>query len=176
MRWRFITINTKNSWLPGDGRGFRHRAHRIHSSGDYRNPPPAEEHAGLRHVNQQRSADKVVLPRDARPRIAKALLEALTQYRFKALSVASDHAHLLIELPDVVPQIKVIIGDAKRVASKAVGDLLPGTVWSAGCDYEPVDDPRHFDACEHYVLTKQGAGTWTWSFRDGGMWHEDRNR
>jgi hypothetical protein len=46
-RWRHVIVNTRCSWLHGDLRGFRNRKHRIHSSGDYRNPPPPEEHRVL---------------------------------------------------------------------------------------------------------------------------------
>jgi hypothetical protein len=63
MRWRMITISTKRSWLPGDQRGFRNRQHRIHSSGDYKNPPPRWEHEGLRRYNEKR-CDIVELPDD----------------------------------------------------------------------------------------------------------------
>ncbi|HEX3314753.1 MAG TPA: hypothetical protein VHR72_07680 [Gemmataceae bacterium] len=31
-------LSTYGSWLPGNPRGFRSRKHRIHSSGDYKNP------------------------------------------------------------------------------------------------------------------------------------------
>jgi hypothetical protein len=45
--WRHVIISTRRSWLHGDAREFRSRRHRIHSLGDYRNIPPAGEHAGL---------------------------------------------------------------------------------------------------------------------------------
>ncbi len=174
LRWRFVTINTKNSWHHGAPRGFRSRDHRIHSSGDYRNPPPKGEHKGLFRYHVERAGRRVILPESVRPRIAAALVGALSAYRFKAMSVSSDHAHLLIELPDDVPAIKAVIGDAKRIASREVRNQLPGAIWSAGCDYEPVDDEDHFNACEEYALIKQGAGTWTWWHVDGGMSFEDR--
>jgi hypothetical protein len=50
MRWRHCVIGTHNSWLPGDPRGFRAIDHKIHSSGDYKNPPPEGEHSGLHRV------------------------------------------------------------------------------------------------------------------------------
>jgi REP element-mobilizing transposase RayT len=173
-RWRFVTINSKNSWHHGSPRGFRSRDHRIHSSGDYRNPPPANEHAELLQYRRNRADKKVLLPLDVRPRICIALVESLTQWRLKVISISCDHAHLLIELPGNTSQIKSIIGDAKRHASRVVRDVMPGTIWSAGCGYEPVDDVAHFNACVEYTLVKQGAGTWTWSHRDGGMWYEKR--
>jgi hypothetical protein len=59
LRWRHIVCNTKCSWLPGDDRGFRSREHRIHSSGDYKNPPPKNEHEGLRRYQEEKSGETV---------------------------------------------------------------------------------------------------------------------
>jgi REP element-mobilizing transposase RayT len=174
FRWRFVTINTKNSWHHGNPRGFRSRDHRIHSSGDYRTPPPSGEHEELLRCREARSGPKVILPRPLRPIIAKTFVQELGIYRFNAMSVSSDHAHLLIELPDSPREIRSIIGEVKRVASRNIRDELPGVIWSSGCDYEPVDDVSHYRECQTYVLTKQGAGSWTWSFAHGAMWHEER--
>jgi len=174
LRWRFVTINTKNSWHHGSPRGFRARGHRIHSTGDYRKPPPEGEHVGLLRYRLARAEKKVLLPSDVRPRISVALVESLVTWRLKVMSVSSDHAHMLIELPDVPSEIKPIVGGAKRHASREVRDVLPGAIWSAGCDCQAVDDAEHFNACVEYALIKQGAGTWTWSHVDGGMWHEQR--
>ena len=176
MRWRLITINTKNSWHHGSPRGFRSRDHRVHSNGDYRNPPPKDEHAGLLRYRKERSEEKIRLPRSVRDCIAKTLSKVLTEagYRVLAISVSSDHAHIVVELPDNVRQVKAIIGDAKRLASRAIKRTHPGSVWSAGCDYEPVDDRPRLKSEVEYVLLKQGADSWTWSFRDGGMWCGER--
>ena len=46
MLWRHVICHAKNTWLHGDERGFRDRDHRAHSSGDYYNPPPKDEHQG----------------------------------------------------------------------------------------------------------------------------------
>jgi hypothetical protein len=61
-RWYHVTINTYGTWLPGDPRGFHSRGHRVHSSGDYREPPPEREHAGLHRWSKERSAASVSLP------------------------------------------------------------------------------------------------------------------
>src|SRR5437867_9298712 len=52
--WWHSQFSTYCAWLPGDKRGFRSGGHRIHSSGHYKKPPLAEEHAGLREYHQQR--------------------------------------------------------------------------------------------------------------------------
>jgi len=57
-KWIHAYWSTFGVWLPGDPRGFRSRGHRIHSSGNYKDPPPTGEHAGLwlharRMVKQQ---------------------------------------------------------------------------------------------------------------------------
>jgi REP element-mobilizing transposase RayT len=178
MRWRLITINTKHSWPHGSPRGFRSRGHRIHSSGDYRNPPPAGEHAGLLRYRQEQTgaAQKIRIRRVLRAEVGRALVECYRAcgQRLLALSVSSDHSHAVIELPDQVGLIKSIVGDAKRRASRAVKNELPGAVWSAGCDYEPIDTVKRLRREVNYVLMKQGEGTWTWSFRDGEMWCEER--
>jgi REP element-mobilizing transposase RayT len=116
MRWRLITINTKNSWHHGNPRGFRSRKHRIHSTGDYRNPPPIGEHAGLYIDRLLHSDQKVVLEREIRAIIGDVLVEWFKShgYRVLAISVSSDHAHILIELIDDPSIIKRVIGEAKR--------------------------------------------------------------
>jgi len=176
MRWRLITINTKNSWHHGSPRGFRSRKHRIHSSGDYRNPPPVGEHVGL-YIDRLLHCDqKVVLEREIRVMVGDALVQWFKAhgYRVLAISVSSDHAHILIELIDDPSIIKRVIGEAKRVSSRAVKTQLPGSVWSAGCDYEPVDDADRLRDGVNYVLLKQGRDSWTWSHRDGARWCEER--
>ena len=48
LLWYHVQFSTFGTWLRGDERGFRDHDHRLHSSGDYRNPPPPGEHEGLR--------------------------------------------------------------------------------------------------------------------------------
>src|SRR4051812_14964174 len=77
MRWRHVIINTKSSWLHGEKRGFRSRGHRIHSSGDYRNPPPFLEHSGLRIYHQERAEPTVFLDHELWPLIGRAIRDRL---------------------------------------------------------------------------------------------------
>jgi len=168
-RWRFITINTHGSWLPGDRRGFRNRDHRIHSSGDYKKPPPADEHAGLRDLNQSRSSAAVEIAKLLRAPIGRAIVARLEKegYRVLAVSVFFDHVHVLVELPDNVTLVKRIVGRCKRAACEAVKHEMPGRIWSAGGDWNAIDDPEHQENSYNYTLTEQGPRAWTWSFKDG---------
>jgi len=61
QRWYHIILNTRGTWLPGDPRGFRSQSHKIHSSGDYKHPPPKGEHAGLHHYSKMISGPPVSL-------------------------------------------------------------------------------------------------------------------
>src|SRR2546428_13711944 len=98
MAWWHVIISTYNSWLPGDRRGFRSRDHKIHASGDYKTPPPPEEHAGLRRYHQQRAGEPVVIPEDCREVVGRAILAKLKKenYRVLAISVAATHSHWLV--------------------------------------------------------------------------------
>jgi hypothetical protein len=103
-RWRHITINPRCSWLHGDERGFRDRDHRTHSSGDYNDPPPEDEHDGLRKYFEEQSGDIIVIPSHLRPVIGAAIVRNLTDHghRLLALAIGGLHGHILTELPDDV--------------------------------------------------------------------------
>jgi REP element-mobilizing transposase RayT len=168
MRWRLITFNTLGTWLHGDLRGFRSREHRIHSSGDYRNPPPAGEHSGLLRYQRATSRAPVHLPRALRPVIGASVMQSFKDDGFQvlAISVVSDHVHVVVELPDDVKEVKRIVGQAKRRSSRAIKEQIDGSVWSSGCDYTPKDDRESLAEAVLYVRDRQGEGSWTWSFRD----------
>lgn len=167
LRWRHVVISTLHSWLPGDERGFRSKDRKIHSGGDYRNPPPLGEHAGLLRYSRSISGDPVVIPQSHRPIVGRAILAKLRKLGFRAvaLAVAGMHAHLLVELPDEVKRIKQLIGQCKTVSSHAIRDALPGRVWGHDGGYKPVDDTAHQRNVYRYILRQKGA--WVWSFKDG---------
>ncbi|MEI7688324.1 MAG: hypothetical protein WCL32_25235 [Planctomycetota bacterium] len=166
MCWRHAVISTHNSWLPGDPRGFRSKEHQIHSSGDYKNPPPPGEHARLHQWNQDRGGVAVVIPEDLREVAGRAILAQLKslEYQILALAVAGTHAHGLIELPDDVPQIKRVLGKCKRKSSHAIRERLPGRVWGFGGSWKRVETPNYQRAVFEYILRQENA--WVWSFRD----------
>jgi len=169
--WRHVIINTRGTWLHGDPRGFRNRKHRIHSSGDYRHPPPAGEHSELHEYHKDRSRPEVHIGRNERAIIGREIVRHLqTQgYRMLAIAVTKVHAHLLVELPGALDGVKAIIGSAKRFSSRAVERSMPGSIWAAGGMYKRVSESSHRRNVLAYILYGQGAEAWTWSFRDGTL-------
>ncbi len=117
-----------------------------------------------------RARKEVRIPRELRPIIGRAIIKHLNEdgYRVLALSVAKVHAHGLTELPHELARVKVIVGEAKRVSSRAVKKQLPGSIWAADGTYKPVLNPRHERASFEYILYEQGDA-WTWSYRDGNL-------
>jgi len=167
-RWFHVTINTHNSWLSGDARGFRSRKHKIHSSGDYRNRPPVDEHAGLRAVQRKNAGPTVYIPKASR----SVILDAVCRWaqhkgdRLAAMTVTAVHGHVLIELPRAAPKVEV--GKLKRVGSLAVRGVLPGRVWSRGCDVVPVDTRERQKQVIEYITDHhaEGGATWRWGEED----------
>jgi hypothetical protein len=167
-RWRHVVISTLNSWLPGDPRGFRSVDHKIHSSGDYKNPPPSGEHAGLHRYSKAMSGAPVIIPRDQRQVIAESIRDETNRvsHRMLVIAVADTHCHFLVELPDDMDEVRRIVGEAKRKASVAVRKHLPGRVWAHDGKYEPVDTIEHQRNTYVYIRDKQDDA-WIWSFQDG---------
>ena len=132
--WRHLIINTHASWLHGNPRGFRSRHHRIHSSGDYRNPPPPGEHAALHRYQAARTSGPVVIEPDLREVIGLAFVNALLQAGHPVLdaSVGAKHAHAVTELPDNIVAIRAIVGEAKRIASPRSGRTCRARYGRAG--------------------------------------------
>jgi len=163
-RWFHVTINTHNSWLPADARGFRSRHHKLHSSGDYKHRPPEQEHAGLRAVQQLSAGAPVVIPARFRLVILDVIRRAANrhEHRLTAIAVSGNHGHLLIELPREQPKTEV--GKLKRAGSLAVRDTLPGTVWSRGCNLTPIPSRKRQQLVIDYILKHhmEGAATWRW--------------
>ncbi|HEY9289592.1 MAG TPA: hypothetical protein VIT43_16375, partial [Candidatus Dormibacteraeota bacterium] len=143
----------------------------IQSSGDYRNPPPRGEHAGLHEFQRDRIHKEVHIGRSERAVIGREIVGHLQTegYRMLAIAVTKVHAHLLVELPGNLDQVKTIIGDAKRRSSRAVKQSMPGSVWAAGGTYKRVLELSHRQNALKYILYGQGSDAWTWSYRDGRL-------
>jgi REP element-mobilizing transposase RayT len=167
-RWRHVVISTLNSWLPGDPRGFRTVDHKIHSSGDYKNPPPPGEHAGLHRYSKKISGDPVMVNEELRETIGMVMVNEMNRlsHRILAIAVAATHCHLLVELPDDLKEIRKIIGECKRKASVAVRKHLPGRVWAHDGKYGKVDTVEHHRNTFNYILNQEGA--WVWSYKKEG--------
>ncbi len=169
-QWWHLILSTRGSWLPGDPRGFRSRGHRIHSSGDYKHRPPAQEHAGLHWYQTTRASDVVQLPTPLRPRIGQAVLVKLDAMEARVLVVAVNgmHAHLLAELDADYEQAKCIVGRLKQRASHAVRDELPGQIWAGGSKPVLIRDRAHLTEAYNYILRHAEQGAWVWTFKDEG--------
>ena len=167
MMWRHVIISTRRSWLHGDQRGFRSRGHRIHSSGDYKHPPPAGEHAGLHAYHRGRQKGTAVkIPRRLRGELGLAILRAVSRqgYRILAISVSGKHLHLLVELPRDRAVVKRVVGRWKTTRTPAVRRRLPGSIWGEGGKYKPVRDRGHQRRAWKYIADEQGSGAWSWCY------------
>jgi REP element-mobilizing transposase RayT len=104
----------------------------------------------------------------ARPKIGRAIHDWLSggDHRILAIAVGKVHAHVVVELPNYMPKIREIVGHAKRKSSRAVKDVLPGSIWGEGGKYKLVSSKSHLKNAVEYVLYEQGHDAWTWSFRD----------
>jgi hypothetical protein len=170
MMWRHVIISTRRSWLHGDQRGFRSRGHRIHSSGDYQDPPPPGEHAGLLRYHQRRlKGKKVKIPRHLRAEIGVALLYAVLRARYRVLVIAvtQKHAHVLVELPRSRKTVARIVGKWKSSRTSALRKEMPGSIWGEGGKYKPVKTRSHLAAAYKYIRDDQGPGARVWDYRGG---------
>ncbi len=178
-RWRHVILSTLNSWLPGDPRGFRAVDHKIHSSGDYKNPPPPGEHAGLHRYSKALGGAPVVVPKELREIIGTAIRKEMERLSHKLLviSVAATHCHFQVELPDDMKEVRRVMGESKRKASVAVRKQLPGRVWAHDGKYEPIDSGEHQVNVYNYIWNKQAAAC-IWSLMVGvkTTWADDEEK
>ncbi len=166
--WYHATFSTRNSWLPGDPRGFRSREHRIHSSGDHRNPPPKGEHEGLHAHTKSISGEAIVLNQAQRAIAGEAVRKTMKKHGHKLLVIAVGgmHVHMLVELPNVLQDAKDVIGFAKVSASMRLNETMPGKVWARGGNCKPIRDEEHRRNTFGYILDHRDEGAWVWTFRD----------
>lgn len=171
-RWRHVIINTRCSWLHADERGFRSRRHRIHSSGDYKDPPPKEEHEGLRKYHQDRSGKPITIDSDFREIVVVAFVEKLRELGHPGVVVSASgrHVHALVNLPDDRAAVRRIIGKCKQRASHALRHVLPGSIWVAGGEYRLIKDDSHYENAFNYIRTKQGPDALVWSVLEEENW------
>ena len=172
MQWRHVILNAIGSWLHGDPRGFRDRFGRVHSSGDYRNPPPPGEHAGLLRYMRDRSHGRVRFDACVRSIIIARFVEKTREQQFRIIccALSRDHLHALMELPDERDEVRRVVGRSKQAASHAAREYLPGSIWSKGGEYRRIVDKQHLHNAYHYIRTRQERGTLVWSHRPDENW------
>ena len=166
--WRHCMINTLNTWLHGDERGFLSRNREIQSSGDYKHRPPPEEYRKLREHFEEHAGNEVHLEKELRPIVGLAILLYLRSLSFRvvAIAVGKVHAHVVVELPKDLAAVRQIIGECKRKSSRAIKERKPGTVWGAGGEFVVCEEKSHVKNAFEYVIYDQGPGAWTWSYQD----------
>jgi REP element-mobilizing transposase RayT len=163
LAWFHFWFSTFGTWLRGDVRGFRDHDHRIHSSVDYRDPPPRSEHAGLRRwVVEHLHKDPVRLPVELRSRAGISILEKFRAKRIEivVLAVAEDHVHGIGRFPE--DQVRAVVGKAKRASSHAI----PGVVWAKKCGRKRIRSREQQQETFRYIARHATEGAWLWTFRD----------
>lgn len=168
--WRHVIVSARCNWLHGDPRGFRSREHRIHSSGDYKSPPPPGEHAGLWRYHQRRSRDPVRIDFEFRAEIVRSFVLKLRKLQLSVItvSISRKHLHALVDLPSNPREARKEIGKCKQASSLEC--RIEGRVWSEGGKYEPIRDKAHLHNTYHYIRGKQERGTVVWSHRPDENW------
>ena len=168
--WWHLILHTKGSWLHGDPRGFRSRDHRIHSNGDYKNLPPADEHLKLYLHQKSQLKTAVVIPANLYPIIGKALHAKCLKIQVPVLAISAGptHGHLQIEYENNLDAITPLTSKLKQAASHAVRHELPGKIWARGGKPILIIDPAHQKRVFQYILKHTQDGDWVWSFRNEG--------
>ena len=164
--WWHVILSTKGSWLPGDPRGFRDHGHRLHSSGDYKRPPPAGEHASLYHWNRTRGQPAVLIPDALQPAIGEAILEKAQReaVRVVRLAVSTTHAHLLMPWHGDYASLIKFVGKLKQCSSQRVRVSMPGAVWAKGGKPVAVRDESHHKQVLRYIREhRDRERAWYWS-------------
>ena len=154
-------------WLPGDRRGFRSRDHKVHSSGDYKNPPPPDEHEGLRRWAQShiKGAPSFLLA-DQLASIGLAFLWKLDAMDLfpRILSSGCTHLHVLFDAPPGMVDVMPMLGRAKQYASLKLADHQ-GQLWAEGAKIIRTRDIQHARNVFGYIrdhAIKEGA--WIWRY------------
>ncbi len=152
-------------WLHGDERGFRSRHHRIHSSGDYKNPPPLSEHEKLRQYMQNlvNGAPKFLAPPEY-PIVGSAFVLKLLQMNCKVFIVACGCTHLHVLYQSVESDAQAELGKPKQYASYKLRHPS-GKLWARGAAIIRVRGGGHAGEAFDYIgrhSTHEGA--WVWRF------------
>ncbi|MBM4109048.1 MAG: hypothetical protein FJ255_09625 [Phycisphaerae bacterium] len=161
-RWVHMMSSYRGQWIPGDRRGFRSRGHRVHSSGDYRRPPPEDEHAGLRRHVLGIMDEPVRLSPEQVAILVRSLGEKLEAMDVAVAILAADatHCHALFNAGDRAP--RVLFGRAKQFASHRLRIEVPGKLWGASSGGREVRTQEHFVDALGYIADHGRRGAFVW--------------
>jgi REP element-mobilizing transposase RayT len=163
--WCHVMWHTYGTWLHGDPRGFRDRYYRIHSSGDYRNPPPLGEHAGLHRYMKRISDPEVILAISAqRQEVCQALAATVEHpgYRLLVIAVCKVHVHLVVELPLDTRERDRALREIKTRSSARVKSKPTSRLWARKWTLRDIDTPSHRTTVFKYVRDRQGRYACVW--------------
>lgn len=160
--WAHVVTSTRGHWLPGDARGFRNRGARAVSTGHYKDPPPAHEHAGLRRYASGLLGTQVALTPDQRQRVGVALCDKLSSMGIELaiLACGAMHTHLILRVgrDDAI----ALVGRAKQFASHQLRAEIPSKLWGASSHPERIASGNRFWESARYVADHAKAGAWVW--------------
>ncbi len=165
LRCYHVEFNTFGTWLPGDPRGFRDHDHRIHSSGDYRHPPPPWEHQALhRSVRAKLHKSPVELAPAQRESAGQCLREAIQSQglQIHVIAVITNHVHVLVCGTFDDTSLRKIVGSAKRKSSHHLRSEIPGSLWQRKIGVYPVRNESHRVNIVSYILAHAKQGAWVW--------------
>jgi hypothetical protein len=153
----------KGQWLPGDPRGFRSRDHKIHSSGDYKNPPPAGEHAGLYGFSKSLMLNApIALEPEEYPILGTAFLNKLHSMELVVYRLACGRSHVHYLYESVAPDAFTEMACAKQYASHQLKTRWGG-LWAKRGKIVDICDINHLRRVLSYIpdhAEKEGAWIW----------------
>jgi REP element-mobilizing transposase RayT len=173
--WYHVNGNTHGTWLPGDPRGWRARHHKVHVDGDYRNPPPAGQDAGLHeHTERAMVSPTVHLTPTARRAACDEMVHSLQRHGVEivAISVDDHHFHILARFTNehadetrIEDFIRKLVGIAKKDSARALSEaglVKPGGVWATRFRFLSISSREHQVRVAEYIAdhAKRGAAIW----------------
>jgi hypothetical protein len=134
----------------------------VHSSGSYRQTPPADEHEGLRRFARSIAGDPVFLNKSQQRIAIDSIVEKLDRMEIPVAVGACDpvHCHVLIRVG--TRDAKLIFGRAKQLASFRLRRPVPGKLWEGSSGVFRVNTKHRFWEVVAYIRdhAKHGACVW----------------
>ena len=156
--WYHLSTHTCGTWLPGDGRGFCTRHHRLHVGGDYKRPPAAGRYDGLhRYSESVMTRPAVFLGPDQRARAVADVVRSPDKWRVPvdALSIDRVHLHVLVQVADDDPRHWLGLAEKESGGSMRRDGLAPaGGLWAAACGVTPIAGALHDARAGTYVADR----------------------